>query len=109
MGSNPTFAAPYPIIRFPKIYHSRCPITLIHLAFIGPGLAAFESLLEGVEQRPFSTGDSPGLADICLIPQLYNANRWGVPLTGLDRVQSIAKACAALPAFQAAHPDAVRP
>ena len=43
--------------------------------FISPGLAAFEDLLAGLDQSPFAIGDAPSLADICLIPQLYNANR----------------------------------
>ena len=72
--------------------------------FIRPGLQAFEALLEGFDQTPFATGDAPGLADICLIPQLYNANRWGVDYSDLTRITGIEAACAALPAFKAAYP-----
>lgn len=74
--------------------------------FIRPGLVAFEALLAGFEQTPFATGAAPGLADICLIPQLYNATRWGVPFEDLSRISAVAAACADLPAFARAHPDA---
>jgi maleylacetoacetate isomerase len=77
--------------------------------FIAPGLAAFEALLAGFDQSPFCCGDRPGLADLCLIPQLYNATRWGVSLPHCPRIAGVAAACAGHPAFVAAHPDKVRP
>lgn len=73
--------------------------------FIRPGLLAFEALLVGFDQTPFATGETPGLADICLIPQLYNANRWGVDYTDCPRIKAIETACADHPAFQAAFPN----
>ena len=75
--------------------------------FIRPGLQAFETLLTGFEQAPFCTGSQPGLADICLMPQLYNARRWGADFSDMPRILAVEKACAALPAFAKAHPDAV--
>lgn len=77
--------------------------------FIRPGLQAFETLLGGFEQAPFCCGDKPGLADICLMPQLYNARRWEVGFSDLPRVAEVEAACADNPAFAAAHPDAVQP
>jgi maleylacetoacetate isomerase len=73
--------------------------------FITPRLAAFETLLEGFEQSPFCCGDSPGLADIILMPQIYNANRWGADYSSCPRIQTVEAACATHPAFIAAHPD----
>ncbi|WP_170791412.1 maleylacetoacetate isomerase [Ruegeria lacuscaerulensis] len=73
--------------------------------FIRPGLLAFEALLNGFEQAPYCTGTQPGLADLCLIPQMYNARRWQVDLTGLPRILSVDATCADLPAFAQAHPD----
>ena len=73
--------------------------------FIEPGLEAFDALLAGFEQAPFATGKAPGLADICLMPQLYNANRWGADYSGCARIKAVEQACAALPAFQQAYPD----
>lgn len=77
--------------------------------FIRPGLLAFEALLRGFEQTPFCTGIRPGLADLCLIPQMYNARRWDVDLTNLPRILQIEDNCADHPAFIAAHPDAHAP
>lgn len=76
------------------------------LAFIPDGLAALERMLEQAPAGRFAWGDEPGLADICLMPQLYNAGRWEVDLTPMPRIRAIAAACAELPAFAAAHPDA---
>lgn len=73
--------------------------------FIRPGLLAFESLLSGFDQSPFCTGDTPGLADICLIPQLYNARRWEVDLSDIPRLTAVEAVCAEHSAFAAAHPD----
>lgn len=77
--------------------------------FIRPGLVAFERLLAEFEQTPFCTGDHPGLADICLIPQMYNARRWEVDLSDLPRTLAVEATCAAHPAFAAAHPDRYAP
>lgn len=76
--------------------------------FIRPGLQAFEQLLAEFEQAPFCTGNAPGLADICLMPQLYNARRWEADFADLPRICAVEAACAAHPAFAAAHPDQCR-
>ncbi|WP_170343369.1 maleylacetoacetate isomerase [Ruegeria arenilitoris] len=77
--------------------------------FIRPGLLAFEAMLEGFEQAPYCTGSAPGLADLCLIPQMYNARRWQVDLSDMPRILAVEAACADHPAFAAAHPDAHAP
>ncbi len=76
--------------------------------FIGPGLIAFNALLSRFEPASFCVGEKPGLADLCLIPQLYNARRWGIDLGNLPRLVAIDARCAEHPAFAAAHPDACR-
>jgi len=64
------------------------------------GLEAYQRSIDSAGR--FSFGDAPGLADLCLVPQLYNARRWGLDLAGLERLAAIDAAAAALPAFQAA-------
>ncbi|MGL6071476.1 maleylacetoacetate isomerase [Craterilacuibacter sp.] len=77
--------------------------------WIGLGLAALESRLAGEpHDGPFCHGDSPGLADCCLVPQLYNARRFGLDLAPYPTLVAIDAACAALPAFIAAHPQQQR-
>ncbi len=77
--------------------------------FIRPGLLAFEAMLAEYEQAPYCTGSAPGLADLCLIPQMYNARRWQVDLSEMPRILAVEAACADHPAFAAAHPDAHAP
>ncbi len=74
--------------------------------FITPGLAAFEKLIDGFD-GPYCCGDQPSLADICMMPQLYNADRWGATYSACAKVMEAQAACQANPAFTAAHPDLV--
>ena len=91
------------VARF-AVEHSNGGITLESWMqrFIGPGLAAFEAMREGGE---YCDGDGLTLADICLVPQMYNARRWGIDLTPVPELRRIAEKLEALPAFAAAHPD----
>lgn len=74
--------------------------------WIGLGLAAYEARLAEPATGRFSHGDEPGLADLCLVPQLGNARRFGTDLSPYPRVLEVEAACRALPAFQAAAPEA---
>lgn len=71
---------------------------------IAKGLAAVEQLAAR-RKTTFCVGDTPSVADLCLVPQLYNARRFGVDLTGLERLLAVEAACEALTAFELAHPD----
>jgi maleylpyruvate isomerase len=51
-------------------------------------------------------GDAPTLADCCLVPQIFNARRFDVDLSGLSLTLGAFDACMALPAFQQAQPSA---
>ncbi|WP_354434855.1 maleylacetoacetate isomerase [Martelella mangrovi] len=72
--------------------------------WIGDGLAACEALLEKQPTATFAFGENPTLADICLIPQVFSAERFGVDLAAMPRVRAIAEAANRLPAFADAHP-----
>lgn len=53
----------------------------------------------------FLCGDTPGMADCCLVPQLFNARRFNCALDGLDTLLTIDARCGAIDAFQRAHPS----
>ncbi|MGX9990725.1 maleylacetoacetate isomerase [Rhizobium sp. Z1P35] len=76
--------------------------------FISDGLGKLEAMI-GEADGAFSFGDAPTMADLCLVPQVYNARRWGVDMTAFRRITDIDARCAELPAFQAAHPSRVKP
>ena len=69
------------------------------------GLLAYEARLA---ERPstYSHGDTPTLADCCLVPQIFNAQRFDCDLSGLPRTMAVFEACMKLPAFQQAQPSA---
>ncbi len=69
------------------------------------GLAACEALLPAGQSR-FSFGDEPTLADVCLVPQLYNARRFNCDLAAMPRLRAIEAVACALPAFANAAPEA---
>lgn len=77
--------------------------------FIRKGLGAFEKLLDHDATGEFCHGNTPGLADFCLVPQVYNANRWGADISDMPRLNEISKRCEALAAFAAGHPDLYNP
>jgi len=70
---------------------------------IETGFDALEALISD-QPGPFAFGDQPSLADVCLVPQLGNARRFGITLRW-PRLIAADAACAALPAFADAVPD----
>lgn len=73
------------------------------------GLTALEAMAADTPDGPFLGGEAPDIADLCLVPQLYNARRFDVALDDMPRLRAADAAMAALPAVAAAHPDRVRP
>lgn len=70
------------------------------------GFAAMEAMLAASRQTgAFCHGDTPSLADCCLIPQLYNAHRFGLDMTPFPTLSAIEARALALPAFDAARPE----
>ncbi len=70
------------------------------------GLEAFERQLAQLPPAKFCYGDTPTMADCCLVPQIFNAQRFNVPLEGLPLTMAAFDACMVLPAFQQAQPSA---
>jgi maleylacetoacetate isomerase/maleylpyruvate isomerase len=70
------------------------------------GLAAFErQLARDAGTGRFCHGDTPTMADCCLVPQLYNARRYECDLTSFPTLVAVAERCEALPAFADALPE----
>lgn len=72
--------------------------------WIYEGFLAFEKSLEGLSGL-FCVGDQVSAADICLVPQLFSARRYGVELQGFPKILKIEENCLKLDAFQKAHPE----
>ncbi|NHF74343.1 maleylacetoacetate isomerase [Paracoccus xiamenensis] len=73
--------------------------------WIAPGLAACEAMAAAQSHGgAFAFGDSPGLADILLIPQMFSAERFHLDLSPFPHLNAIRAAAEALPAFADAHP-----
>ncbi|MBB3386201.1 MULTISPECIES: maleylacetoacetate isomerase [unclassified Rhizobium] len=73
--------------------------------FIALGLRGFERMLEQRPPSRYCAGDAVTIADLCLVPQLYNAARWSVDLAACPLANSINSRLLELEAFRAAHPD----
>ena len=74
--------------------------------WIAEGFAALEAM---AGDGPYLGGEAPGLADIFLVPQMFNARRFDTPLGAYPKLVAADAAASALPAFAAAHPDQVAP
>jgi len=75
--------------------------------WIREGFTALEAMAAPRAGR-FLFGDEPGLADICLAPQMYNARRFNTPLEDFPLLVRVDAEACALEAFAAAHPDRVQ-
>lgn len=74
--------------------------------WLGEGMAALEA---AAPEHGLFGGDQPNLIDVCLVPQMYSARRFDLPLAKLERLVRIDAALRAIPAVAAAAPEAVKP
>ncbi|MGO3130768.1 MAG: maleylacetoacetate isomerase [Alcaligenes sp.] len=75
--------------------------------WVSVGLEGLEALVQrhGKKDHHFIFGDTPGLAEICLIPQMFNARRFDIDLAAFPRLLAVEEKCLELSAFQEAAPD----
>lgn len=74
--------------------------------WLGDGLAALEAV---APEHGLFGGSQPNLIDICLVPQMYSARRFALPLDAFPQLVRIDEALRAIPAIAAAAPEAVKP
>jgi maleylpyruvate isomerase len=68
-------------------------------------LRGFEAIEAMIKPGPYTFGTQVSVADICLVPQVYNARRLKVPLDAFAKIVAVDAACLALPAFDKARPE----
>lgn len=73
--------------------------------WIMEGFQAVEAMLGESHNTDFCFGDTPTLADLCLIPQVYNANRFEINLGSFPTIKRINEHCLGLDAFEKAAPE----
>ncbi len=77
-----------------------------YLHWVDEGLTAFEKQLAQGPSGTFCHGDTPTLADCCLVPQIFNAQRFKADLSAFPKTMAVYDACMKLDAFQRAQPSA---
>ena len=73
--------------------------------WVREGLEAFERELQQLPAATYCWGETPTLADCCLVPQIFNGRRLNTSFEGLPRTMAAFDACMAHPAFQKAQPS----
>ncbi len=82
--------------------HDQSAIDTWYVHWIREGFEALEALLG---PGPFAFGDRVTMADVYLVPQVFNARRFNVPLDAYPRIAAAASACAEIDAFRRAAPE----
>lgn len=89
-----------------QLGHDQDAIETWYNHWIAEGFAALEALLAGDKRTgAFCHGERPGLADIALVPQVVNSERYRLDLSPYPTIARIFATCMKLDAFAAAHPD----
>jgi maleylacetoacetate isomerase len=68
-------------------------------------VAGFDAIEALIKPGPYAFANEVGLADICLVPQVFNARRFKVPLEAYPKIVAVDAACAKLEAFEKARPE----
>jgi len=91
-----------------ELGHDEPTRTRWYAHWVAEGLAPLEALARP-RAGSFLFGDSPTIADVCLVPQLYNARRFALPLEGYPTLIRAEASAGQLEAFASASPDRVAP
>lgn len=96
-----------PVLRYLKdpLGHTQDEIDTWYRHWLARTLQPVEARLSQIGTGDFLHGDAPGLFEVVLLPQIYNARRFAYDLSASPHITRIEAACLALPAFQRAHPD----
>ena len=76
-----------------------------YVHWLALGFEGYEALIRDGSNGQVSVGDSISLADLCLVPQVYNAERFGCDLSPYPTIRSINEHLTGLPEFHAAAPE----
>jgi maleylacetoacetate isomerase len=85
-----------------KVGHDDAMINEWYAYWVTAGFEAIEAM---IKPGPYTFGSHVTLADICLIPQIYNARRFKVPLEKFPKILGVETACNKLPAFDKSKPE----
>jgi maleylpyruvate isomerase len=85
-----------------QLKHEQPEIDAWYHHWVTEGFKAIEAM---IEPGPYACGSHVTLADICLVPQVYNARRLKVPLDAFPKIVAVDAACLKLPAFDKARPE----
>jgi maleylacetoacetate isomerase len=85
-----------------KLGHEQAAIDVWYHHWV---LEGFEALEQLIDASPYCCGDAVTIADVCLVPQVFNARRLKVPLDKFPRILSVEAECLKLPAFDRARPE----
>ena len=89
-----------------SLSHDEAAIAAWYNHWIDTGFQAFEKLLAADRRASvFCHGEAPGLADVALVPQVINAERYQLDLSPYPTITRIFQSCMRLEPFAAAHPD----
>ncbi len=85
-----------------KLGHDQAAVDEWYASWVKAGFEAIEPMLK---PGPYAFGSTPGMADLCLVPQIFNARRFKVQLDAFPKIAAVDAACAKLEAFELARPD----
>jgi maleylacetoacetate isomerase len=85
-----------------QLKHEQSDVDAWYHFWVTQGFRAIEAT---INPGPYACGANVTLADICLVPQVFNARRFKVPLDAFPKIASVEAACQKLPAFDKARPE----